>query len=102
MVVVCSRVVSYIKPFEQRIEVVLFIDVIVSLKRAEEQALAEPARTDEEQKVPSQFHLLEIHGLVDQIKTLLLYLLEVADAVGNTLEVVAHNRFLFVLANIHH
>jgi len=29
-------------------------------------------------------------------------LLEVADAVGNKLEVVAHNRFLFVLANIHH
>lgn len=97
-----SWVISDIHTLEQLLEVVLLIDVVVSLEHVEEQALAEAARTDEKKEVSSILHSLEEHSLVDQIKILLPNLPEISNAVRNTLECRAHDAINLVSnANLH-
>ena len=61
------RMVCDIQPFEQLLEVVLLVDVVIRLQHVEEEALAEAARTYQEKEVACPLHLLKEHGFVDQV-----------------------------------
>ena len=89
-IVVFCRMLSGIHSLEQLLEVVLLIDVVVGFEHVQKQALAEAARADEKEKIACPFHPLEVHGLIYQVFVFLAHLLEVGDAVGYALEIVAH------------
>ena len=92
-VAVLRRMVCHIHSLEQLLEVVLFVDVVVGFKHVQEQTLAKAARADEEEKIACPFHPLEEHGLIHQIFVFLSHLLEVSNAIGYLLEIVAHHFF---------
>ena len=92
-IMVECRMLSHIESLEQLLEVVLLLNIVVGFKHVQEQALAEAARANKEEKVTCPFHPLEEHGLVDQVFVLAQHLLEVGDAVGYLLDIVVHRFF---------
>ena len=81
LVPILRRMVGNVQSTEQLLKTVLLINIVISLKHIEEKTLAETARTDKKQEVACLLHLLEIHGLVDQVFVLTPHLLEIGDAV---------------------
>ena len=79
-------VVGNPQPLEERLEVVALVDVVVGAQHAQKDALAEAARADEEQKMVSVLHHGEVHRLIDVIEVFFPQLLEVGDAVGQSLD----------------
>ena len=75
------RMLRYPKPFEQFLEVILLRDVVIIPQHRQEQALAEPARTDKEKEVPCLFHRFDIHAFVYQIQGFVPDLTEIRYAV---------------------
>jgi hypothetical protein len=63
--------------------------------------LPKAARTNQKKEVSRPLHLLEKHGLVNQVKIFLSHLLEVSDAVRYMFVICAHSdSLLFLLAKI--
>ena len=65
---------AHIRITKQEVKVILGLDVIIRLHHRQEHALAEAAWTCKEKEVSSPLHTFEIHGLVDHIQPLALYL----------------------------
>ena len=83
------------QPFKKRLEVVTLLDVIVGAEHAQKDALAKATRADEEQEIVGVLHHGEVHRLVDVVFVFGPQLLEVGDAVGQSLD-GCHGLFVWV------
>lgn len=85
-----------IKPVEQCVKSALLRHVVVGGKHVQDQALAEAARTNEEQEVTCLLQLLYVHRLVHIVKPLVAQLLEITDTVWYAFEYFAHKRLFCI------
>ena len=85
LVVVWRRVLPDVEVAVEPLELVGCVDVVVMVQHRQGEALAETARTDEEEVLVGFFHFLDEPGLVDVVAVFLAYCLEVHHAVGSAL-----------------
>ena len=81
-VAVRRRMTADPKPAEEFLEVRLLAPVVVALHHADEERLAEPPRTDEEDEPVTFLEFRKVLGLVDVAKPLVSNGLEIRNAVG--------------------
>ena len=85
LVVVWRRVLADVEVAVEPFELVGCVDVVVMVQHRQGEALAETARTDEEEVLVGFFHFLDEPGLVDIVAVFLAYGHEVHHAVGYAL-----------------
>ena len=92
-------VVGYPKSLKEAVEIVALVDIVVIAEHAEEDALAEAARADEEEEVVGVLHPLNKYRFVNVIFTLLSDLFEVGNAVGEQFDFIHIAKFCANLCN---